>query len=225
VSTLFWRGIPYRLSQNVPALLPSAFNPLHDPENKRFCVPGDLLFSVLLHRYGLHEKIEVTFAGMLDKSAKVVLPEKLDGTTTLVDARDRDVLIATGSGASTTDEGFISELTEQYVRFSGKTFPDVLEPLMRQHDVMINPTRPLVIYQAMQLSMSQLTGSNLSVELVDATLEVEGKKGTVELLFRLNADGQLIGEGSKSMVLGGLRAYDADAMQGVVDDYNALKSA
>ena len=29
------------------------FNPIHDPGAKRFCVPGDLLFAVLLHRFGI----------------------------------------------------------------------------------------------------------------------------------------------------------------------------
>ena len=24
------------------------FNPIHDPESKRFCVPGDLLFAVMI---------------------------------------------------------------------------------------------------------------------------------------------------------------------------------
>ena len=26
------------------------FNPIHDEDNKRFCVPGDLLFAVLLQK-------------------------------------------------------------------------------------------------------------------------------------------------------------------------------
>ena len=29
------------------------FNSIHDVESKRFCVPGDLLFSVIIHHYGL----------------------------------------------------------------------------------------------------------------------------------------------------------------------------
>ncbi len=32
------------------------FNPIHDEDNKRFCVPGDLLFSVLLANVGLSQK-------------------------------------------------------------------------------------------------------------------------------------------------------------------------
>ncbi len=201
------------------------FNPLHDPDNKRFCVPGDLLFCVLLNQYGLHENIAVEFAGMLDGTSSVSLPSELGDRTHLKDSRDRDVLIATCRGKKTDDAAFVSELSEQYVKFSGKTFPDVLEPLMREHDVMINPTRPLVIYQSMQLSMDKLSGGAVDVSLSNATLDVEGKKGLVELAFELVSDNQLIGKGSKSMVLGGLRPFDATSMQTVVDDYNALKSA
>ena len=201
------------------------FNPLHNPDNKRFCVPGDLLFSVLLNQYGLHTNVAVEFLGMLDGTSTVTLPANLGSTQRFSDSRDREVLIASFSGDKTDDVEFISELTEQYVQFSGKTFPGVLEPLMREHDVMIHPTRPLVIYQSMRLSMNALSGKQLSVELADATLVVEGKKGTVELAFTLKAGNESIGTGAKSMVLGGLRAYDADAMQGVVDGYNALKFA
>ena len=200
------------------------FNPLHDPDNKRFCVPGDLLFSVLLNRYGVYTDVAVEFLGMLGGSSTVTLPSELGTKQTFSDSRDKDVLIVTCAGNKTEDAAFISELTEQYVRFSGKTFPDVLEPLMREHNVMINPARPLVIYQSMRLSMDSLSGSQLSVELTGAELLVEGRKGSVELAFGLKSGNKDIGTGSKSMVLGGLRAYDAEAMQVIVDDYNALKS-
>jgi len=200
------------------------FNPLHDPDNKRFCVPGDLLFSVLVHQYGLHGSISVQFAGMLDGTSSVTLPAELSGSTHIQDARDRDVLVVECSGETTTNLAFISELSEQYVKFSGETFPGVLQPLMQQHNVMINPTRPLVIYQSMQLSMDKLEGGNLLLEMTEATLSVEGKKGTVELGFKLNAGSDCIGTGCKSMVLGGLREYDAAAMKTVVDNYNELKS-
>lgn len=201
------------------------FNPLHDTDNKRFCVPGDLLFSVLMHRYGLHSVVSVQFAGMLDGKSSVKLPAELSGATRIQDGRERDVLVVECSGNKTTDSAFISELTEQYVKFSGETFPGVLQPLMQQHNVMINPTRPLVIYQSMQLTLDVLEGSDLSLEMSEATLAVEGKKGTVQLAFNLSSGSEPIGAGSKSMVLGGLREYDADAMKTVVDDYNALKSA
>ena len=41
------------------------FNPIHDEDAKRFCVPGDLLFAVLLHKYGLTEQLSCTFNGMV----------------------------------------------------------------------------------------------------------------------------------------------------------------
>lgn len=201
------------------------FNPLHNPDNKRFCVPGDLLFSVLLNHYGLYTDVAVEFLGMLDGNSSVNMPSVLSSDQRFSDSRDRDVLIASFTGDKTEDAKFISNLTEQYVRFSGKTFPDVLEPLMREHNVMINPIRPLVIYQSMHLTMSALSGDQLSVELSGSTLDVEGKKGTVELAFTLLAGNEPIGTGSKSMVLGGLRTYDEHAMKDVVDIYNALKSA
>jgi len=200
------------------------YNPLHDPDNKRFCVPGDLLFSVVLNRYGLSENTEVEFAGMIDGNTGLQLPAALTAETVIQDTRDRNCLIARCTGKVTTEESFVSELTEKYVTFSGLTFPDVLEPLMRDNEVMINPSRPLVIYQSMQLTMSELSGTDLAVDLADASMSVEGKKGVALLRFNISAQKQIIGTGLKTMVLGGLRPYDAEAMQQVVDDYQALKA-
>ena len=41
------------------------FNPIHDPDSKRFCVPGDLLFALVLQRYGLSQDMSFSFAGMV----------------------------------------------------------------------------------------------------------------------------------------------------------------
>lgn len=39
------------------------FNPLHDEDAKRFCVPGDLLFSLVLEKYGLSRNMHSRFPG------------------------------------------------------------------------------------------------------------------------------------------------------------------
>ena len=41
------------------------FNPIHDEDNKRFCVPGDLLFAVLLQKEGVSQKMRFDFSGMV----------------------------------------------------------------------------------------------------------------------------------------------------------------
>ncbi|MGL6055276.1 MAG: DUF3581 family protein, partial [Vibrio metschnikovii] len=41
------------------------FNPIHDEDSKRFCVPGDLLFAVLLKKNGISQKMRFTFSGMV----------------------------------------------------------------------------------------------------------------------------------------------------------------
>ena len=52
------------------------FNPLHDEDNKRFCVPGDLLFSVLLANVGLSQKMRFEFAGMTNESSCLLIDIK-----------------------------------------------------------------------------------------------------------------------------------------------------
>lgn len=37
-------------------LVAGDFNPIHDEDSKRFCVPGDLLFAVLLQKKALAKR-------------------------------------------------------------------------------------------------------------------------------------------------------------------------
>lgn len=41
------------------------FNPIHDMDSKRFCVPGNLLFALVLERYGLSQQMRFDFSGMV----------------------------------------------------------------------------------------------------------------------------------------------------------------
>lgn len=203
------------------------FNPIHDIGSKRFCVPGDLLFGVLLHRYGCRSETSVQFAGMLSADNPLSLPRSLpehgDSALHVKDSRERDVLIFFPRGAPVGDASFVSRLTEQYVRFSGRTFPDLLVPLMREAGVMINPTRPLVIYKDMSLRLSASSDELLELSLSETNCHVTGKKGAVRLGFTISAAGKVIGEGEKNLVMSGLREFDQMAMQGVVDEYNQHK--
>src|SRR5262245_6505031 len=51
------------------------FNPLHDIDAKRFCIPGDLLFAVILAKYGISQHMEFVFSGMVTAGVELVLPE------------------------------------------------------------------------------------------------------------------------------------------------------
>ncbi len=51
------------------------FNPLHDVDSKRFCVPGDLLFSMVLEKYGVSSKMDFTFSGMVGHGVTLSFPE------------------------------------------------------------------------------------------------------------------------------------------------------
>lgn len=51
------------------------FNPIHDPDSKRFCVPGDLLFALVLQRYGLSQNMTFNFAGMVGGDTGLLFPQ------------------------------------------------------------------------------------------------------------------------------------------------------
>ena len=201
------------------------FNPLHNPDNKMFCVPGDLLFSVALSKYGLSQQMCITFSGMVSDGIPLLFPDSDAGQLSISDDDGKEYMSIERSGELTTNADLISSLTRRYVEFSGQTFPHILVPLMERHDVMINPSRPLVIYESMSISLERLDIADPTLELTDSTLEIKGKKGHARLEFCLKAANKIVGKGAKHMALRGLQSFDADKVNLLIEKYTAHKSA
>jgi len=200
------------------------FNPIHDPDHKRFCVPGDLLFAVMIHHYGLSQQMHFKFTGMVDDSKTVILTECDGDSLEVKDDKDKSLLNIQCSGGKSTNAALIAALSESYVQFSGQTFPHVLVPLMRDNNVMINPDRPLVIYNSMSLTLDTLDIEGVSLEFDSSTLTVDGKRGNVTLNYVLKSGDKAVGKGQKTMMLSGLREYDAEKMDSIVAFYNERKA-
>ena len=201
------------------------FNPIHDEDAKRFCVPGDLLFALGLHQYGLSQHMSFVFGGMVSDNVPLRFPETDESDISICDENGKEYLNISRSGECSTDQTLISDLTQCYVEFSGQTFPHILVPLMQQKQSMINTERPLVIYERMMINVNDLDIQNPSLELSSSTLEVDGKRGNVSLQFVVTADGKTVGQGEKNIVLSGLREYDQGKIDQLVTDYNGRKQS
>ena len=201
------------------------FNPIHNPDSKRFCVPGDLLFAVVLYRYGLCEHMHFNFSGLLSDGICLRFPETGASDISITDNNGKEYLNFSRSGECSTEPELIRNLTQSYVAFSGHNFEHVLVPLMQEQDVMINPDRPLVIYESMSVDLDRLDITNPELQLEKSTLEVEGKRGNVRMEFRLTADQGDFGVGAKTMILSGLRPADPAILQKLLDDYMGYKMA
>ncbi|GAA5316198.1 MAG: DUF3581 domain-containing protein [Candidatus Pelagadaptatus aseana] len=199
------------------------FNPIHDVDAKRFCVPGDLLFAVALSELGISEKLHVTFADMVGDGIDIGFQRADDQHLDVVDDAGKTYLKLAISGDTMRDADAISSLIEQYVAFSGKTFPHVLVALWKEQNVMVNPARPLVIYESMSLDMSDLNFSTPTLEFTGSSLEVNGKRGNVSLNFEFKEGDRLLGKGEKRMILSGLKPYDQEAIDNLIDFYNDRK--
>ncbi len=197
------------------------FNPIHDVDSKRFCVPGDLLFSVIIHHYGLRQKMIFSFSGMVGDHVNLILPEAdpENEHLTLLDEKGKKYLTMDCSGQSTQNENLIESLTTHYVEFSSQAFPHIIVPLMSEQNVMINPDRPLVIYESMSLELDTLEIDGIDLELSNKSLQVNGKRGNLTLEYDLLSNGKKIGQGCKRMVLSGLREFDKSRMDEVTDTY------
>lgn len=199
------------------------FNPIHDEDAKRFCVPGDLLFAVGLHQLGLSQKMHITFSDMVSDGVKLHYSDNPDGHIDIRDANDKTYLSIWSEGDKCLDKTVISRLTEEYVAFSGKTFPHVLVPMWEKEGVMVNPARPLVIYQSMSLELETLDFQSPTLELTHSELEVSGKRGNGCLKFDFKEGDTIIGHGEKRMVLSGLKPYDQAAVDDLIAFYNQRK--
>lgn len=201
------------------------FNPIHDAASSRFCVPGDLLASLVLGHYGLSEHMHFTFRGMVDADDPLRFPENAGAAFDVADAAGRVYLHVERSGASVTERKAVERFIRRYVAFSGQTFPHYLQPLMAEHGVMFNPDRPFVIYDQMGFDLHDLDFDAPAPELTRSTLEATGRRGEVVLEFAIVSRGRTVGSGRKHLVLSGLRPYDAARMQAFVAEFDRRKRA
>ncbi|MBL0709623.1 MAG: DUF3581 domain-containing protein [Colwellia sp.] len=199
------------------------FNPLHNIEAKRFCVPGDLLFSVIIAKAGLHKEMNFNFSGMVNDGITLSFPNKITDNFDVNDDKDKTYLSIDVSGEKTHCPSLINALTKAYVDFSGHTFPNILVKLMTEHNVMINPARPMIMYQCMKISLKRLDIKTLSLKLAKTSLSIEGKRGDAWLEFDLISEGEVVGHGKKHMLLSGLREYCQESVKTMISQYEESK--
>ena len=200
------------------------FNELHNVDAKRFCVPGDLLFSVIIHHYGLRQTMGFSFSDMVGDNDTLILPEVEAREISIYDEDDKKYLDVSSDGARSKNEELIESLTRSIVEFSGHSFPHVLVPLMREHNFMVNTDRPLVIYDHMRLSLDTLDIDSVSLSFSDSVVRLYGKRGDIALNYDLLCNGETVGKGQKKMVLSGLREFNQEKIDGLVNAYTERKN-
>ncbi|GLS26353.1 DUF3581 family protein [Marinibactrum halimedae] len=202
------------------------FNPIHNPDSKRFCVPGDLLFAVALNKLGLRSSMTFQFEGMVGKDTPLLFPETLvDGAASVTDDNsDKTFLQISAEGETLQNQESILKFVKSYVSYSGHNFPHILLPLVKEHEVMINTARPLVIYESMHFELTQFDFNDVNLEQTKATLDINGKRGDVVLDFDIKDGDTLIGKGYKKLILSGLRPYEDAPMAQLVKDYESWKA-
>lgn len=201
------------------------YNPIHDTDAKRFCVPGDLLFALVLARYGLSRHMHFRFRGMVGDEVPLRFPDDVGDTFTIADAAGKPYLDIERGGDATDDGAVVEAFIRQYVAFSGRNFPHFLKPLMAEKNVMFNLDRPLVIYHSMGFELERLDARQPRLELTTRSLAVEGKRGDAWMNFALHENGDTIGAGSKKLVMSGLRDYDEEALQAFIERFSRRKEA
>lgn len=199
------------------------YNPIHNPDARRFVVPGDLLFSLVLDRFGLFQRMSFHFRALLGDQVPLTFA-MTEGTITVSDANGKVYLEVNCSGASTRDKAVVENISRCYVAASGTNFPHALKPLMAEKGVMFNPQRPMIIYESMTLDLDGLDITEPELEKKRAALEVSGKRGTATLEYTLRSGERALGNMAKTLVITGLREYDADAMDEIITQFYQLQA-
>ena len=203
------------------------FNPLHDTDAKRFVVPGDLLFSLVLHSQGIFPQMQFAFSGMVTEETRFRIEQQDNEIAVKDDAKVYTKVAVQGDATQQAD--FIAKLCNEYVEFSGKTYPHILVPLMRDKGLMINPQRPMVMYQSMNIQfdaeIASFVSGTPSLENAKNEFIADGKRGDVHLHFNILVDGKQVGRGEKHMLLSGLREFDEAAINQLTAEYDADKAA
>ncbi len=201
------------------------FNPLHDHDAKRFCVPGDLLVSLIIAKYGLSQKMQFTFSGMVGHNIYLNFPETETEDFEITDNNNKIYMQVHRSGDITTDSSLLETFIRDYVAFSGPNFPHILVPLMAEQNVMINTTRPLVIYESMSFEFEHFNFTSSVLQAIENTLSIDGKRGDARFHFQINSENQKVGNGFKKILISGMRDYNQPLIQEFTENYLARKAA
>ncbi|WP_298608300.1 DUF3581 family protein [uncultured Thiothrix sp.] len=200
------------------------FNPIHNPDAQRFCVPGDLLFSLVLAKYGISPKMTFIFKGMVGDNDPLDFRPTDAKAFDISNGADKVYLRVEREGEVLKNPALAETLSRNYVAFSGHNYPYTIQPLLTSQNVMLNPERPLVIYERMLFELDRLDLENPTLEAKQAELVVNGKRGEVNLNFAVKSAGQTVGHGFKRLLVSGLIPHDDAVAEKLVATYLALKT-
>ncbi|MDZ7828919.1 MAG: DUF3581 family protein [Halofilum sp. (in: g-proteobacteria)] len=200
-------------------------NPLHDVGTRRFCVPGDLLFALVLLRSGLSGRMTFGFRDMVGADESIHIPATDANRIVVENAEGGTCLDVEREGPISNDGSTIGGFIREYVAFSGKTFPHYMIPVMRDNGVMFHPDRPLVIYDSMGFELDHLDLQRPKLELSEPSMDVAGKRGEMVMRFNISADGRPAGKGWKKLLISGLREYDEARMETFVEEFYRRRAA
>jgi hypothetical protein len=96
---------------------------------------------------------------------------------------------------------------------------------MIEKNVMINPARPMVMYQCMEINLQRLDIESVTLKLAETSLSIEGKRGDAWLNFDLISNNEIVGQGRKHMLLSGLRPLCSDSVNAMVEQYKETKQS
>jgi hypothetical protein len=81
----------------------------------------------------------------------------------------------------------------------------------------------MVMYQSMSIDLDTLDAESVTLQLAKTSLTIDGKRGDAWLEFDLLSNEKVIGRGKKHMLLSGLRSYEQETIDTMVNQYRESK--
>jgi hypothetical protein len=163
---------------------------------------------------------------MVGADVGLVFPDTDADTIIITNEQGKSVLEIERKGNINKDKKFVESLIKNYGQFSGQNFPTLLMPLMKEHGVMFNPSRPLVMYNSMSFEFNCVDfNDEMQLKLANSSLDVEPKRANSFLHFDLFDGDKLAGKGIKRLVIAGLKPYDDEVITEFAKGYEARRDA
>lgn len=187
-------------------------NPIHDHDNKNYCIPGDLIFSMCADVLGLGSETDLYLHHPIGKNSSILIKEAKDGFYLGRDQSGIKIFTYRKNG-ETTDICDTGNFLNCFARVTETLFEDAIHPQLKQKGLMINPSSPSVVLTSISIRKSENSKPVHKIKPDESVATGNVKRAKVTAKYTMNdLYDNSIGEARKTLFISGLREYCVASM-------------
>lgn len=199
------------------------FNPIHNHLAKNYCVPGDLIFALMVERGGVHGSMRMDFLNRVGKDSEYIFVSGKAGMA-LLDRGNKVQAQLIGSGDASVCVKCISAVSDAVLSCTSSYFPYKMMRSLRAENLMLSGCRSLVILKSIEVNVSDLHfASDLTAVFCSSSLRHSGRRGTIDAHFQLvGGNGQVLGQVIKTALIIGIERFNGKRSAQYLENYESL---